>query len=148
MSRYLIPLIASLLCTQASANELHTETWQMPSYERSVLKENRLILLCDSQPSRCPIHLYRARNGLVRGSGAGAIAGGAGLGADALYESTSSSSANNSNIVVSGDNNSITLTTSQSSQDDTISSGNTGDSTIDAVIENDQVLYIDLDDNP
>lgn len=146
MSRYIVSVIASLVCLNVQANELNTQTWQFPTYEKSVIRENRLILLCDSQPSRCPIHLYRARNGLVRG--AGAIAGGSGLGTDSLYESTSSSSANSSNIVVSGDNNSITLSTNQSSQDDTISSGNTGDSTIDAVIENDQVLNIDLDDNP
>jgi len=122
--KYIIGLIsASLLSISVQANELNSEGWNFPSPDHTQVSLNRVSLLCSADPSRCPAGLL--------GRGAGANAAGTGL-----ISPNTNSSANNISVVLAGDNSSVTLSTDQDADDNTIGA----DSTIDAVIDHEQVL--------
>ena len=128
MKIILLTLSASLLVLTASvnANELQAGSWNFPTADQIQVSQNRVMLFCDANPTKCPVSLSHRRSGGVGGSGSGG----------SLVEPKTSSSANNISVVLAGDNSSVTLTTSQEADDNTMNSN----SNVDAEIEYEEVL--------
>ncbi|MCK5727104.1 MAG: hypothetical protein KAH22_09805 [Thiotrichaceae bacterium] len=112
------------LNTNVSANELQTTSWNFPTPDKIQVSQNRVLLFCDANPSKCPVGLNKGRGGAGAGKGS------------SLVDPKTSSSANNISVVLAGDNSSVTLTTSQDAKDNTMNSS----SEIDATIDHDEVL--------
>jgi hypothetical protein len=106
-----------------SANELHTETWEFPTHEDLLVRQNQLLINCQAGTFRCPAGLSKStHNG----------------GSSGLYTPTSSSTANNTSVIITGSGNSMTLSTEQSSENDSLQSDNSGEATI----ENTDILNL------
>ncbi|HIO93038.1 MAG TPA: hypothetical protein EYG68_09395 [Leucothrix mucor] len=124
MKTILLSISASLFILNVNANEMHTSSWSFPTPDQIQVSQNRVLLFCDANPDKCPVGLYNKRFG-KGGSGGGS-----------LVDPTTNSSANNISVVLAGDNSSVTLSTNQDAKDNTT----TSNSTVDAVVDYDEVL--------
>ena len=123
MKIILLSISTALLLAPIHANEMTTVGWNFPTADMLQVSQNRQVLFCQANPSKCPSGL-RKKHGSKTGNGS------------ALADTKASSSANNISVVLAGDNSSVTLSTSQDAKDNSISS----DAEMDAVIDYDQVL--------
>ena len=123
MNKIILPIFSISLTISgiSMANELHTQTWNFPTPDESIVASGKIHSFCSANPDKCPAGLF---SGFSEGKGKG----GSGT---PLFNPSTSSSANQSTLTVVGNGNTVTLTTTQSSEDDRINANSENTAEID-----------------